>query len=295
MGIPQVFGDAGTSIAGFFLKNRRLQWLPGLIFIASIILCFLAQEKSFPHVKAVKGFAQYIQLYMPLIRDYYVPIINFLIGAFSISIFVLCLLSFLINTLLLPVVNLANLAKRFAEVLLVLIIPNCVLCVSFIIFTLTPAAGINQFLAHYNHLWLLLLLPAQAFSQVNNFWSLFVLPYLYFFLCHMFNSIHSWATGIDSNKEVINASASGGRDTVTLADKNMANRYINERSASINSSMRDQFASNLNEGQTYLHAVAIGQGYESIEEWIENHARDAAIQEVQLIKRENRDLGSSYE
>jgi hypothetical protein len=294
MGITAVFGDAGTSLIGFFVKNRRLQWLPGWMFIASTVLCFLAQEKSFPHVKAVKGFAQYIQLYMPLIRDYYVPIINFLIGAFSISIFVLCLLSFLINTLLLPVVNLANLAKRFAEVLLVLIIPNCVLCVSFIIFTLTPTAGINQFLAHYNHLWLLLLLPAQAFSQVNDFWSLFVLPYLYFFLCNVFNSIHSWTTGIDSSKEVIAASAAEGGDTIALADRNMANRYINKRSAPIKS-MRDLFANNLNVGQAYLSEVANREGCKSIEQWLEKHARDAAIKEAQAIKRENRDLDSSHE
>jgi hypothetical protein len=248
------------------------------MFIAAIILRFLSLESSFPLMKGTRRSVEHIQSYIPFIMKCVVPIINSLFVILILAITVSSILKFLLSNpyLLLSkpyLLKWEHCADKWTTISIFLLFQISVLYASFLI--LASKADINQELAHDYHFWL----P-------------FVLVYLYVFLPHMFNFFHSWITG--SNREVVSASAAGGGDTIALADRNMANRYINERFISTNS-MRDQFANNLNEGQAYLYAVAIGQGYESIDQWIEKHARDAAIKEAQSIKRENRDLGSSHE
>jgi hypothetical protein len=54
MGFTAVFGDAGNSILGSFLKDGRLQWLPGWMFVFAIILRVLSQDRLFSHIKHVR-------------------------------------------------------------------------------------------------------------------------------------------------------------------------------------------------------------------------------------------------
>jgi hypothetical protein len=273
MDVSALFGDLGTKILSFFSKKNHLQWLVGGILILSALLRFLSQESSFPLMESTKRSVEHIQSYIPFIMKCVVPIIDSLFVTLILAITVLSILRFLPSKSYLP--KWQHCANKWTTISIFLLIQISVFYASFLI--IASAADISQALAHRYHFWL----P-------------FALVYLYFFLTHMFNLLYSWVTGIDSSKEIIGASAVEGRNTVTLADRNIANRYINERSAPINS-MRDQFANNLNVGQAYLSEVANREGYKSIEQWIEKHARDAAIKEARSIKRENRDLDSSHE
>jgi hypothetical protein len=224
-------------------------------------------------VKDIKRYVEHIQSYIPFIMKCGVPIMDSLFIILILAITVLSILKFLLSKPYL--LKLEHCANKWTTISFVLLVPISVLYASFLI--IVSAADISPALEHGYH-----------FS--------FVLVYLYFFLPHMFNSFYSWATG--SSREVVSATATSvgissaiGNAAFDATDRGITDRYINERSIS----MRDQFANNLNEGQAYLYAVAIGQGYESIDQWIEKHARDAAIKEAQSIKRENRDLGSSHE
>jgi hypothetical protein len=287
MGIAELsglFSDAGTKAISPLFKNNRLQWLPGYIFVAAIILRFPAQDPLFPLMKETKGLVEYIRLYVPFIMKYDVPIINSLFISFTLAIIVLSILKFLSNNLYW--LKWAYFVKKWATVSLVLMLPTCVPYASFLM--LASEADINQELAHNYHFWFLFL---------------YLSLYLYAFLCHMYNAFYSWAT-VDSNKAAIgvttasvDVSAAVGNVVVDATDRGIANRYINEASSSRGQSMRDRFNVNLNGevGAAYVRALGSGQTEGSVDEWIDSAARSAAIKDAQSTKRENRDLDSSHE
>lgn len=177
MDIATLFGDAGTRVIGSFFKNGRLQWLPGWIFIASIVLRVLSQERLFPHMKEAEGILAYIQRYVPLVMKYGVPIIDSLIVIFTVAIFILLFLQYLSpHNLYSPW---AYLVKQCAEVSLGLMLPTCVPYASLLIFA--SATDINQALARGYY----------------SIWFLYVLFYLSVFLYHVFSSFHSWVIRSD--------------------------------------------------------------------------------------------------
>jgi hypothetical protein len=265
MGITAVFGDAGTSVVGSFFKNRQLQWLPGWIFIAAIILRFPAQDPLFPHMKEARGLVEDIQSYIPFLIKYDVPIIDFLIVIFITTIFVLFFLQHLSpRNLYSPW---AYSVKRCAEVSLGLMLPTCVAYASLLIFA--SVTEINQALAGGYH----------------SIWFFYVLFYLCAFLSHVFNSFHSWF--IDSNEAVIDSTAASvgviaavGNLAVDATDRGIANRYINKRSSTASQSMRDRFNADPSGevGQVYVKALGSGQTEGSVDQWIDIAARSAAMQ-----------------